>query len=161
MGIPTNQQGETPTDGTPEDVLRIVVQNYGVNEEGIPGARLATVTGLLIETDAYGRYNIPDVDVGNTRFGQNFVLKVDPQTLPIGSRFTTENPYVLRVTNDSLNKINFGVLVPESDPYANGRAELCQSVEGETTYQTVEVNLGSVFFDSDNHNVRDLSLIHI
>ena len=155
VGIPTNQQGETPTDGTPEDVLRIVVQNYGVNEEGIPGARLATVTGLLIETDAYGRYNIPDVDVGNTRFGQNFVLKVDPQTLPIGSRFTTENPYVLRVTNDSLNKINFGVLVPESDPYANGRAELCQSVEGETTYQTVEVNLGSVFFDSDNHNVRD------
>jgi len=154
-GIPTDQQGITPASGEETDVLQIVIQNYGVNEEGIPGVRLATVTGLLIETDAYGRYSIPDVDAGSTGIGQNFVLKVDPATLPQGSRFTTENPYVLRILNASLNKINFGVNVPEEDPYQNINSHLCNHEEDEVVYQTVEVSLGAVFFDTDKHDVRD------
>ncbi len=153
--IPTNQQGTSTGDGVESDVLQIVIQNYGVNEEGIPGVRLATVTGLLIETDAYGRYSIPDVDAGTTGIGQNFVLKVDPATLPQGSRFTTENPYVLRIVNASLNKINFGVLVPDDDPYLEVDSQLCIQDENEQVYQSVEVSLGSVFFDTDKHNVRE------
>ena len=153
--VATDQKGHTPDDGAESDVLQIVIQNYGVNEEGIPGVRLATVTGLLIETDAYGRYSIPDVDAGSTGIGQNFVLKVDPATLPQGSRFTTENPYVLRIINASLNKINFGVNVPDEDPYLNAGSYLCEPATGERVYQSVEVSLGSVFFDTDEHVVRD------
>lgn len=153
--VPTNKSGVTAVDGLETEVLQIVLQNYGINEEGIPGVRLATVTGLLIETDAYGRYSIPDVNAGNTGIGQNFVLKVDPATLPQGSTFTTENPYVLRIFNTSLNKINFGVKVPDSDPYINGNNPLCNTVENDPVYQTVEVSLGSVFFDTDKHHVRD------
>ncbi len=152
--VPTDQSGLTPNDGAPSDVLQIVIQNYGLNEEGIPGVRLATVTGLLIQTDAYGRYSIPDVDAGTTGIGQNFVLKVDPASLPQGARFTTENPYVLRIINASLNKINFGVNVPDEDPYLNRSSALCEHNEEERIYQSVEVSLGSVFFDTDKHEVR-------
>ena len=82
-------------------------------EEGIPGVRLATVEGLLIETDGYGRYHIPAVEtefqsLGN-RWGKNFIIKLDQASLPQGSRVTTENPRVLRITNTTLNRINFGI----------------------------------------------------
>jgi len=152
---PTDKNGFTPDTDERSDVLQIVIQNYGINEEGIPGVRLATVTGLLIETDAYGRYSIPDVDAGRNGIGQNFVLKVDPATLPQGARFTTENPYVLRIINASLNKINFGVHVPDDDPYLGSPSYLCAGEEEEKTYQSVEVSLGSVFFDTDKHDVRE------
>jgi len=153
--IATNRHGETPDNGQPTDVLRIVIQNYGINEEGIPGVRLATVTGLLIETDAYGRYNIPDVNAGASGLGRNFVLKVDPATLPQGARFTTENPYVLRIVNTSLNKINFGVHVPSEDPFRNGSSLTCDTADELHEYQHVEISLGSVFFDTDKHEIRD------
>ena len=153
--VPTEQSGLTPENGNPQEVLQIVIQNYGINEEGIPGVRLATVTGLLIETDAYGRYSIPDVDAGTTGIGQNFVLKVDPATLPQGARFTTENPYVLRIINASLNKINFGVNVPVEDPYLSAPDYLCAGDQESKEFQSVEVNLGSVFFDTDKYDVRE------
>jgi len=152
--VPTNHNGVTPDNGKQEDVLQIVIQNYGINEEGIPGVRLATVTGLLIETDAYGRYSIPDMDAGTFGIGQNFVLKVDPATLPQGSRFTTENPYVLRIVNTSLNKINFGVHVPIEDPYRNGSSRNCDVNANERKQQHVEISLGAVFFDTDKHEIR-------
>ena len=70
--------------------------------------RLATVTGLLLETDGYGRYHIPDNAI-NTRHARNFILKVDDASLPIGSIIQSENPRIVRLTNGSLNKINFAV----------------------------------------------------
>ena len=79
-------------------------------ETGIPGVRIATVTGLVLETDGYGRFHIPDGNIHKTRFGQNQLLKVDIHSLPQGSRITTENPRLLRTTNMALNKINFGVV---------------------------------------------------
>lgn len=153
--IPTDKKGVTLDAGVETDVLQIVIQNYGVNEQGIPGVRLATVTGLLIETDAYGRYSIPDVDASSTGIGQNFVLKVDPATLPQGAEFTTENPYVLRILNSSLNKINFGVNIPEDDPYIHAQSQLCADLTGSQEFRMVEVSLGSVFFDVGQHNVRE------
>jgi len=152
--IATNQSGVIPENGTPEDVVQIVIQNHGINEEGIPGVRLATVTGLLIETDAYGRYSIPDIDAGSIGIGQNFVLKVDPATLPQGSTFTTENPYVLRIVNTSLNKINFGINVPATDPYKDKTNRLCDQTAKATEHQHVEISLGAVFFDTDKHDIR-------
>ena len=34
-------------------------------ETGVPGVRIATVTGLLIETDGYGRFHIPDININD------------------------------------------------------------------------------------------------
>jgi len=94
------------------------------------------------------------MDAGTYGIGQNFVLKVDPATVPQGSRFTTENPYVLRIVNTSLNKINFGVHVPVEDPYRNGSSRNCDAVAAEREQQHVEISLGSVFFDTDKHEIR-------
>jgi len=131
--------------------VEIVLSNIGISEPGIPGARLATVSGLLIETDTYGRYSIPDVDVGSIGIGQNYILKVDPSSLADGARFTTENPYVLRLDNSALNKMNFGVLLPEPADKYSGACE----PQLATAYKTVEVSLGSVFFDTDDASIRE------
>ena len=79
-------------------------------ETGVPGVRIATVTGLLLETDGYGRFHIPDNNINDARFGQNQLLKVDLLSLPQGARLTTENPRLLRISNTALNKLNFGVV---------------------------------------------------
>lgn len=79
-------------------------------ELGVPGARIASVTGLVLETDAYGRFYMPDNNINDARFGQNQLLKVDFYSLPQGARITSENPRLLRTSNTSLNKFNFGVV---------------------------------------------------
>lgn len=148
-GIPTLADGTLGSDAV--DVVEIVLSNHGISEPGIPGARLATASGLLIETDNHGRYNIPDVDAGSTGIGQNFILKVDPSSLADGASFTTENPYVLRLDSSALNKMNFGVLLPEgSDRYTS----VCEPQMAAAS-KIVEVNLGSVFFDTDDASVRE------
>ncbi len=118
--------------------LVITITNYGVQEEGIPGVRLATPAGLLIETDSYGRYHIADVDGGRFERGRNFIIKVDPVTLPKGSLFTTENPRVLRITQGIMNKINFGIKLP---------VQVMPEKE-------VKVNLGEVFFEPGKPAIR-------
>ncbi len=79
-----------------------------INEHGIPGVRLATVTGLVLETDGYGRYHIPDKYINST-YAQNFILKIDAASLPIGSIIQSENPRVIRLTSRSLNKVDFAI----------------------------------------------------
>ena len=145
------------------DVLEITITNHGIHEEGIPGVRLATVKGLLIETDGYGRYHIPDVDGSHRKMGKNFIIKVDPVTLPEGASFTTENPRVLRITNTALNKINFGIKLPAQkapERYVKRGAKYQTQIRKKTVssqvpvYKMVKVNLGSIFFDKDKHNIR-------
>ena len=96
--------------------MDLTIINYGIHEAGIPGVRLATVEGLLVETDEYGRYHLADIDGGRWERGRNFILKADPSTLPEGTEFTTENPRVLRITQGLMSKINFGVKLPKQDP---------------------------------------------
>ncbi len=145
------------------DVLAITITNYGIHEEGIPGVRLATVRGLVIETDGHGRYHIPDVSAGRRGWGQNFIIKVDKVTLPRGAKFTTENPRVLRITGAALNKINFGVKLPvQAPPARRVQKEAVYQMEDKKTitrqkvpvYKSVDVNLGSIFFDKDKHHIR-------
>ncbi len=154
---PTNAEGFLDNSQGQKPVLEIVISNHGIDERGLPGVRLATVTGLIVETDAYGRYSIPDVDAGSDGSGRNFILKVDPATLPAGSEFTTENPYVLRVINNGLNKINFGIKTSHTrvDRYAIAN-DPCV-VEGAAPPEEVEieVSLGSIFFDTDSAKVRE------
>ncbi len=144
----------TLVDGTAADresrVLHIELTNQGINETGIAGARLTTVSGLIIDTDSDGRFHIPDIDPGSSASGRNFILKVDPSSLPQGATFTTDNPHVLRLDHRALNRMNFGVLLPEpQDHYAAA----CEPAHAAAKHR-VEVQLESVFFDADRATVR-------
>ena len=77
-------------------------------EQGLAGVRLATVNGLLISTDEFGRYHVPCATLPKTT-GSNFTLKLDPRSLPLGYTVTTENPRTLRLTAGKVAKMNFGV----------------------------------------------------
>jgi uncharacterized repeat protein (TIGR01451 family) len=80
-------------------------------ERGLPGVRLATVNGELITTDKFGRFHIGCADIPDAKIGSNFILKVDPRSLPAGYRLTTENPRVVRLTRGKMTKINFGASI--------------------------------------------------
>lgn len=78
-------------------------------EEGVAGVRVATVEGLLVETDRHGRFHLAGIDTGPVERGRNFVMKVDSASLPAGATFTTENPRVRRVTAGLPTRFDFGV----------------------------------------------------
>lgn len=80
-------------------------------ERGIPGVRLATPRGLMVTTDAEGRFHVPCPDIPNADRGSNFVMKLDDRTLPSGYRLTTENPRDVRITSGKVSKINFGATI--------------------------------------------------
>ncbi|MBT8143364.1 MAG: OmpA family protein, partial [Gammaproteobacteria bacterium] len=111
-------------------------------ESGIPGVRLATVEGLLVETDAFGRYHLAGLDGGTRDRGRNFIIKVDPATLPDGSTFTTENPRVVRVTQGVMAPVNFGV--SPGAPAFGSSSDCCRQVE---------VKIAEVFFNEGSAEV--------
>jgi hypothetical protein len=80
-------------------------------EPGLPAIRLVTPRGLLVTTDADGRYHIPCAAVPEHERGANFVIKLDERTLPTGYRLTTENPGDARVTAGKMAKVNFGATI--------------------------------------------------
>ncbi|AMJ55301.1 MULTISPECIES: OmpA family protein [Stenotrophomonas] len=96
-------------DGT---TVEYVVSNDGVDERGIPGVRIASVEGLLMETDQFGRYHLVGVNGGAWERGRNFILKVDPVTLPAGAVFTTDNPLLRRITPGVPVRFDWGVRLP-------------------------------------------------
>lgn len=104
----------------------------GDDEPGIPGVRLATVEGIVIETDSNGRFHLEGIDVGNAERGRNFIVKVDPATLPGGSSFTTRNPLVKRITQGLPARFDFGVKVPAG------------TIEG--ARRSIEMKIGEVLF---------------
>ncbi len=77
-------------------------------EPGLPGVRVVTVKGLLVTTDKHGRFHVTCADVPNAQIGSNFVMKLDPRTLPAGYALTTENPRDVRLTRGKITKLNFG-----------------------------------------------------
>lgn len=80
-------------------------------EPGLPGVRLATVKGLLITTDEFGRFSIPCAELPDADIGSNFILKLDDRTLPTGYRVTSENPRTVRVTAGKMTNLNFGAAI--------------------------------------------------
>ena len=121
-------------------VVDYVIRNTGIDERGIPGVRIASVEGLLIETDQYGRYHLAGVPGGAWERGRNFILKVDPSTLPAGAAFTTDNPLLRRITPGVPVRFDFGVKLPE------------QVIEGGS--EQVELQMGEVFFAPGSAEVR-------
>ncbi len=86
----------------------------GYQDEGeppIPNVRLATVRGLLVTTDAEGRFHVTCAMVPNEFRGSNFIMKLDERTLPSGYRLTTENPRVVHLTRGKMSKLNFGAAI--------------------------------------------------
>jgi uncharacterized repeat protein (TIGR01451 family) len=79
-------------------------------EKGIAGVRLVTAQGLLVTTDAQGRYHIV-CPVLPDDMGSNFIVKVDERTLPSGYRLTTDNPETIRLTAGKMSKLNFGATI--------------------------------------------------
>ncbi|MGB1343287.1 MAG: DUF7507 domain-containing protein [Pseudomonadales bacterium] len=119
-------------------------------EGGLPGVRIATVGGEWITTDGFGRFSLPGIDPGKNSRGRNAILKVDPASLPAGSRFTTENPRVLRITGGLMNQFDFGVKLPEVEPAP------AQSFERqEMTKTTIERVLDPVRFASGQFQISD------
>ncbi|MEP1145019.1 MAG: SdrD B-like domain-containing protein [Henriciella sp.] len=90
-----------------EDTNRNGIQDDG--EEGLPGVRVATVKGLLITTDEYGRYHIACAATPKPGIGSNFIVKLDERTLPTGFEVMTENPRVVRLTQGKMSQVDFGV----------------------------------------------------
>ncbi|MBB1088523.1 DUF11 domain-containing protein [Lysobacter sp. SG-8] len=120
-----------------------IIENEGIDERGIPGVRIATVEGLLVETDQYGRYHLVGIEGGNASRGRNFIMKIDPVTLPPGTEFVTDNPQVRRITPGVPVRFDFGVKLPP------GR------IQGE---DTVEMELGAVLFEPESAVLRDAYL---
>lgn len=89
-----------------DDLDRDGYQDRG--EPGIPNVRLATVNGQLVTTDAQGRYHIACAAVPDARIGSNFVLKLDPRTLPAGYAPTQDDPQSIRLTRGKMGELNFG-----------------------------------------------------
>ncbi len=85
-------------------------QDHG--EPGIPDVRVVTVKGEIVTTDEHGRYHIACAEVPNSQIGSNYILKLDPRSLPTGYRITTENPRVVRLTRGKMTKLNFGAAKP-------------------------------------------------
>jgi len=80
-------------------------------EPGIPNVRVTTVRGLLVTSDAEGRYHVTCAMVPNELRGSNFIMKLDERTLPSGYRITTENPRTIHLTRGKLGKLNFGAAI--------------------------------------------------
>ena len=80
-------------------------------EPGIPNVRVVTARGLLVTTDAEGRFHRRLRGDSQADRGSNFVMKLDERTLPSGYRLTTENPRDVRVTRGKMVKLNFGATV--------------------------------------------------
>lgn len=102
-------------------------------EPGLPGVRIATAKGWLVTTDRHGRFHVACAELPDQRIGSNFIMKLDPHTLPAGYDLTTENPRVVRLTAGKMTKLDFGAaagrvvrLDLEDGAFAPGRTELLQ-----------------------------------
>src|SRR2546425_12252697 len=91
-------------------------------EDGLPGVRVVTATGLEATTDAYGRFHITCAITPNEDRGSNFVLKLDDRTLPSGFRMSTDQVQIKRATRGKALKFDFAasihrvVAIDLSDP---------------------------------------------
>ncbi|WP_312315945.1 OmpA family protein [Stenotrophomonas sp.] len=121
-------------------VVDYVIANDGIDESGIPGVRIGSVEGLLMETDQFGRYHVVGVSGGGQARGRNYVLKVDAATLPEGSTFITRNPQLRRVTPGVPTRFDFAVQLP---------ATVLEEK------REVEMVLGEVFFAPDSAQIAE------
>jgi len=112
------------------DVNRNGVQDNG--EDGLPGVRVVTATGLTATTDRYGRFHITCAITPNEDRGSNFVLKLDDRTLPSGFRMSTDQVQIKRATRGKALKFDFGASI----------------------YRVVAIDLSDAVFESGATEIR-------
>ena len=94
------------------DVIGKVFDDHNLNgyqdedEKGLADVRIATVKGLNVTTDKFGRFHITCAAIPDEDLGSNLLLKLDERTLPAGYRVTTENPRVQRATRGKMLRVN-------------------------------------------------------
>jgi uncharacterized repeat protein (TIGR01451 family) len=76
-------------------------------EPGMPGVRLATVSGEVILTDRFGRYHIIGLESDVAGAGKNYILKLDEASLPSCAKVISENPRVVRLTSGLMSRLDF------------------------------------------------------
>ncbi|MEK7449630.1 MAG: SdrD B-like domain-containing protein [Planctomycetota bacterium] len=104
------------------DKNRNGVQDAG--EIGVKGVKIATEDGILITTDQDGKYHIAGIEPYTK------LIKLDENSLPLGSRLTTTNPKVVRFTlGGNLAKVNFGIHLPSTSVEVGPRGEVVMPVE--------------------------------
>lgn len=136
------------------------LQDHG--ELGLSGARLATAKGLLITTDEHGRYHIACAAVPNASIGSNFILKLDPRSLPTGYRMVSENPRVIRLTRGKMSKANFAASLPrqvtldlENAAFMPGRIELSPAMMGQLPTLMAALKMGETTLRLNYHAQGD------
>lgn len=82
---------------------------FDSDDVGVAGAGITDTSGLRVETDAHGRFSIPCASVSAGRTGTNYLLKLDPRTLPTGYRIVTENPRHVRLLAGTVSTVDFAV----------------------------------------------------
>jgi uncharacterized repeat protein (TIGR01451 family) len=113
-------------------------------EKGIAGVRLVTAQGLLVTTDAQGRYHIVCPMLPDATLGSNFIVKVDERTLPSGYRLTTDNPETARLTAGKVSKLNFGAAIHHVVRIEVSDAAFDAQTVRETTLQRIEALVASL-----------------
>ncbi len=103
------------------------VQDAG--EFGISKVRLATEDGIVILTDKDGKYHIPGVSPGR------HVIKIDGHTLPQGTKFITEEAYLVKITEGLMQKVDFAVKLPESKVAERYQKELAVVITQGTDFR--------------------------
>jgi uncharacterized repeat protein (TIGR01451 family) len=147
-----------------DDKNRDGYQNEG--EPGLPGVRVATVKGLLVTTDKFGRFHVACADIPDKIIGSNFLMKLDTRTLPTGYRITTENPRDVRLTRGKITKLNFGAAITRvvkldlnGKVFDEGTLELSEKWSGqlgkliERLTQEPSTLRMSYYLDGDEHNL--------
>ncbi|MBI4394872.1 MAG: hypothetical protein HY583_01620 [Candidatus Omnitrophica bacterium] len=82
-------------------------QTQDEGEHGIPGVKLATEEGIVVVTDANGKFHIPAIRPGR------HLVKIDGHTLPQGTKFVTEETVLIKSTEGMLSIVNFAAKLPE------------------------------------------------
>lgn len=131
------------SEGSEGITVDYVIRNAGIDERGIPGVRIASVEGLLIETDQFGRYHLAGIDGGSQERGRNFVLKIDPATLPPGAELTTDNPLLRRITPGVPVRFDFGVKLPAG--LLSGSGEMVEVVLGKVLFPASSATIDSKY----------------
>ena len=80
-------------------------------EKGLAGARIVSVDGVLVTTDAHGRFNVACADLPDGRVGKTYLMKLDPRSLPTGYRILSENPRSVRLTAGKVSKLSFAASI--------------------------------------------------
>src|SRR5690606_14809143 len=92
-----------------DDKNRIGYHDEG--ETGLPGVRVVSVDGMLITTDEHGRFSVACADIPEARIGSNFLMKLDPRSLPSGYRILSENLRNVRLTPGKMTSIDFATSI--------------------------------------------------